>query len=35
VRTASQKLVDMLLSAAPDLKPKVEGMLAAPAPPGF
>ncbi len=35
VRTASQKLVDILLSAAPDLKPKVEGMLATPAPPDF
>jgi TPR repeat protein len=35
VRTASQKIVDILLSAAPDLKPKVEGMLATPTPPSF
>jgi TPR repeat protein len=35
VRAASQKLVDILLSASPHLKPKVEGMLASPAPPGF
>jgi uncharacterized protein len=35
VRIASQKLVDILLSAAPDLQPKVEGMLATPTPPGF
>ena len=34
-RNASQQLVDMLLNAAPDLKPKVEGMLATTAPPAF
>jgi hypothetical protein len=35
VRAASQKLVDILLKAAPDLKPKVEDMLAMPSPPAF
>lgn len=34
-QTESQKLVDLLLNAAPSLKPKVEAMLAAPAPPGY
>ena len=35
VRIASQKLVDTLLGVAPGLKPKVQGMLATPAPPDF
>jgi uncharacterized protein len=35
VQTESQKLVDLLLNAAPDLKPKLEIMLATPAPPSY
>jgi TPR repeat protein len=35
VQTESQKLVDLLLNAAPDLKPKLETMLATPAPPSY
>jgi TPR repeat protein len=34
-RAQSQKLVDMLLGAAPSLQPKVETMLTAPTPPSF
>jgi hypothetical protein len=34
-RTESQKLVDLLLNAAPSLKPKVETMLAASTPPSY
>lgn len=35
IKTDSQKLVDLLLNAAPTLKPKVETMLAASTPPSF
>jgi uncharacterized protein len=35
VQTESQKLVDLLLNAAPSLKPKVETMLATPTPPSY
>ena len=35
VRTEIQKLVDMLLGAAPSLKTKAEAMLTSPAPPSF
>jgi TPR repeat protein len=34
-RTASQKLVDMLMGAAPSLRPKLETMLTTPTPPEF
>ena len=34
-QTESQKLVDLLLNAAPSLKPKVETMLATPTPPSY
>jgi len=34
-QTESQKLVDLLLNAAPNLKPMVETMLATPTPPGY
>jgi hypothetical protein len=35
VRAQTQKLVDMLLGAAPSLKPKVEAMLTNPVVPSF
>ena len=35
IKTDSQKLVDLLLNAAPNLKPQVETMLAASTPPSF
>ena len=34
-QTESRKLVDLLLNAAPNLKPKVEMMLATPTPPDY